>query len=382
MIRDMTEEMLRGTRGIRNRRDGGTKQAQMLRQMQANRRMEEAQNKIVADFQNSALSGLAIRYFQFLLLVMLIGIGLLLYVSPSYFLRFYDTRKKLPLRNLVLLYPRDIEIKSKIPRLFRQYALKTDSNTAVVEALQHVAAIREIATDTGIFRQQMHLHAWEFHDFFSQLPTEESQDNVCGRGFSSAYRNFEHLERAQTDMILFCLLALGTHDGLLHWNTTIESSLTRGIKGVAAHSEGRVHSSFLLLPILSQEQMDQQQRRQPGDPPVPPSTRLPVLVNSWLIETGNSLEKIPQDLDAYRNAIGAIMYQIVQAEQKASDSWVLLDAACTASMRTIKDAQYRRIATDCPNDGVNCCSYYDTSLPPFARFIPRRRIEKDGDPQS
>lgn len=277
------------------------------------------------------------------------------------------------------LYPRDLKIKPQTPRLFRQYALKTEDNTAAVEALQHASAIREKATDKGIHRQQVQLHAWEFDDFFSQLPTDESQDNVCGRGFSAAYRNFAHLERAQTDMILFCLLALGTHDGILHWNTTIESSLTQGLKGLAAHSEGRLHSSFLLLPILSQEQMDQQQKRKPDDPPLPPSTRLPALVNGWLIELGNSLGRIPQDENAYRNAIGTIMYQIVQTE---NGSWILWDAACTDSLRMANDAQYRRMATDCPHDGVNCCSYYDTSMQSFAHSYPQRRIEDEGDSQS
>ncbi len=364
---------------MRHRKDAAsTKQAQMLRQMNEQRRADAQQRKIVNDYQNSVLSGLAIRYTQFLLLLMLVGIGLILYISPSYFLRFHDTRTKLPLRNLILLFPRDMKVKANTPRLFRNYALKTESNTAVVEALQHVSKIRERATDSGIYRQPVNLHAWEFDDFLSQLPTPESQDNVCGTGFASAYRNFAHLERAQTDMILFCLLALGTHDGLLHWNTTVEYSLTQGLKGLVAHSEGRIHSSFLLLPILSQEQLDRQQKRQTDDPPVPPSTRLPVLTIYWLTELGNSLERIPQDENAYQNALGTFLYQIIQAEQKDSGSWVLLDAACTAPLRKVKDAQFRRVATDCP--GVNCCSYYDTSLQPFS--IPRHGTDEETDSSS
>ncbi|GAX22980.1 hypothetical protein FisN_15Hh124 [Fistulifera solaris] len=370
----MTTEKAGNTGGIRHRKDvASTKQAQMLRQMNEHRRAESQQRKIVNDYQNTALVGLAIRYTQFLLLLMLVGIGLILYISPSYFLRFYDARTKLPLRNLIFLFPRDMKVKANTPRLFRNYALKTESNTAVVEALQRVSKIREIATDSGIYRQPVNLHAWEFDDFFSQLPTPESQDNVCGAGFAAAYRNFAHLERAQTDMILFCLLALGTHDGILRWNTTVEHSLTRGLKGLAAHSEGRIHSSFLLLPILSQEQLDRQQKRQPNDPSVPPSTRLPVLTIYWLTELGNSLDRIPQDENAYQDALGTFLYQIIQAEQKESGSWVLLDAACTAPLREDHDAQFRRVATDCP--GVqNCCSCYDTSLQPFS--IPRRRTDE------
>ena len=379
----MTGQRTGNTGGLRNRRDGATnnKQAQMLRQMKEDRRVEAEQNKIVSDYQNSALSRLAVRYAQSLLLILLMGIGLIFYISPSYlhkiFLRLYDTRKVLPLRNWVLLYPRHLQVKANTPRLFRQYALTTEHNRAVVEALQHVSAIRDLAIDSGIYRQKVNLNAWEFDDFLSQLPTAEHQDNVCGKGFASAYSNFAHLERAQTDMILFCLLALGTHDGMLHWNTTIEYSLTRGIQGLVACSDGLVHSSFLLLPILSQEQLDRQQSRPSNEPPVPPSTRLPLLTIHWLTETGNDLETIPRDEEAYKKALGTFLYNIVQAEQKVSGSWVLLDAACTAPMRAVKDAQYRRVATDCPQDGVHCCSYYDTSLQPYSRAVPRRTIIED-----
>ena len=89
------------TGGMRNRRDGATnnKQAQMLRQMKEDRRVEAEQNKIVSDYQNSALSRLAVRYAQSLLLILLMGIGLIFYISPSYlhkiFLRLYDTKGSL-----------------------------------------------------------------------------------------------------------------------------------------------------------------------------------------------------------------------------------------------------------------------------------------------
>ena len=343
--------------------------------------LQEHQARNLSQTISSLLRGLAA--------ILIIGLAALYYISPDHVLRIVgrSTLPQLPTRNLLLLFPEDAIVKRHLPRLFQNYALATPQNAPARAYLQQAAAIRNIATDRGLYRKQqsVQLHTWEVRDeFLRQLPTISQQDGVCGQGFAHAFAAYEDVgdpalrAKARHDLIVFCMMSLGTHDGFVHWDTTVEASLTRGLKGLAAVSDGMVHTDLLLLPILSNEQI---QDKQKGRKNIEPSTLVAVRALYWLIQRGTT--ELPTSLEAYNRDFGVFLYGQIKQE---GDAWVLLKSACTSEDADHLHSQYRRIATTCLTPTTNeatlesennagCCSHYDPSIKPFVHY--RRRNEDE-----
>jgi hypothetical protein len=378
------------------------KQQRMLRQMQQQRQEEDTQMNTLKDLHHDALGDLRNSYLRTLGTIIVAGLAILLYVSPKHFF-FWKTGPQLPNRNLVLLYPEGVTVKRHLKRFFRNYALLTQENAQARTWLQHAHAVRNVATDRGAeFRksQSIHLHAIEIkEDFEAQLPTDVQKDRVCGKGFGQAYANFgsvsaELRQRARHDLIVYCLLAWGTHDGYIHWNDTnnrtttkIQASLTRGLQGLAGKyvDEDRIHTSVLLLPILSQDEIDQLQKGG-SQVEVQPSTQLPVPALAFLVRMGQQLQSGDIEhmtVETYVRKLETFLYRIIVTER---ERWVLLDVVCSPQTRARFDGEYRRIATTCSrketteskekDDEEDCCSYYDPTMKPF---VKRRKRDDDED---
>ena len=334
-------------------------QRSMFRQMKTHRHMQHVQTLAVQE----SLSDLTCSYLKVLVGVCAVGLVLLcILVSPSYVLKRTrnlfssdSSRPLLPSRNLVLIPPAHVSVKRMLPRVYRNYAVATPENAAARRVVRETAALRKFATHSGpYYRQHIALHTVEHEEVQAQLPTDQDKDAVCGSGFARAYSTKN--AAARDHLVLFCLLALGTHDGYILWNTTLTASLTRGTQGVVAKyvNQNRVHSSLLLLPILSRERVAKKQQQ--ANDAVQPSTLLPLPTLEWLIRrvTGdNSQTDYVRDLEEF-------LYARISQEP----NWVWLNAACSSADRARLEAQQqRRIGTTCSEDDMEeCCSFYDPSM--------------------
>lgn len=262
-------------------------------------------------------------------------------------------------------------------------AIATPDNEKERQAVQNVAAQRKILVDHSSSRtvkQKVTYTAWEHHDFAFQPPG--ALDHFCGPGFYKMYSSMQSRNNDTTvqdileDFMLICLLKSGSANGYVKRNVTLASGLTRGIQGVAVKylHQNRIHSSILLLPLLSST------TQQGGVRPTitRPSTVLPVEAMKYLLSDDISsrvtkLESQQEDVKAHVQKWQEFLYHIIRNE---SSSWVLLNAACSDSEREELQTQQKLIATTC-QFGDECCSIYDPTRKPFVAV--RRQTDDDDD---
>ncbi len=170
------------------------------------------------------------------------------------------------------------------------------------------------------------------------------------------------------DLMYWCVMQSGQHDGFVRWNVTVEASLTRGMQGVAGvytdveTGQRRIRPSFLFLPIREPKKDDQD---------VGMSTEVPFKIMKWLLDPMNA-QYIQED---YEKALSKFI-------EEEANRWVLLHAACTVSERSTLGATQRRVVSECHDDGSatgneeTCCSIYDPQLRPY---LPRVRHDDDED---
>jgi hypothetical protein len=351
-----------------------SKQQRILREMAAQQDLESEQTAVLMQTAHQAYSKTLQGYFQSLFLLLIVGIfglGYVLFAYPD--LLFLKRSPRLTDRRIMTIYPASLHIKRDLPRFFQNYATATPDNLQARLAVKQVAAVRWVVVDSGRFNHKLQLHAWEHEDFIGQLPGE-SLDSFCGAGFSNRY----YVQRQQQvavpnvdarnrpdDLVYWCLLQSGQHDGIVRWNVTAEASLTRGMKGVAGvytvNGQTRVRPSFLFLPIRDRKKNDQDTGL---------STTVPFKMMKWLLNPGNA-QYAQEDYEIE-------LYNIIQEE---ADRWVLLNAACTVAERTPLDTSQRRLVTECHADSGTgneeiCCSIYDPQLGPY---LPRSRRDDDDD---
>lgn len=370
------------------RQVGLSKQQRMLRQMQRQSDEESAQLAVLQTIHNDALSDVLYTNLKTLGLILVLGVVALLYFAPHLLYSLWRRPDRLPNRNLLLIYPGHVEVKANLPRLFGNVAVATPENAMARTWLQQAAQIRRNATQPGPFRrrQQISLQTVEVqYDFERQLTTQSDRDRVCGMGFGRAYDNYkgtgaggrrispELRDRARRDLIAWCLLNMGLYDGYIHWNTTIESSLTRGLQGLVGRyvDTPRIHSAVMMAPILSQEQINQ---RQAGNRDVAPSTQILQPALAWLIQRGLSVQTYSSSLEDYLEEWESVLDQLIRPELQR---WVILDVVCSESGRHEYDSKFRRIATIWENHGdrttstadrvnsIRCCAFYDPSQQPL-----------------
>jgi hypothetical protein len=331
---------------------------------------------------SSAMRG----YMYSLALLAIIGIfgfGYVMYEYPKLF--FPQRSPRLTDRRIMTIYPADMPIKRDLPRFFQSYAIVTPENLPARRAVRQVAAVRRIATDSGRFNQKLKLQAWEHEDFTRQLPGH-SLDSFCGAGFNNQYTyqqkqileseastgNVNVDDRTRPDDLMYwCILQSGQHDGFVRWNVTVEASLTRGMPGVVGvytdleTGQRRVRPSFLFLPIRERKKKNDHEDTEM-------STTVPFKMIKWLINPVNAL---------YTQADYEIaLYKFIEEE---ADRWVLLHAACTVSERSTLDTTQRRVVTECHDDDKTtgedetCCAIYDPQLGPY--LIRHRHDDDDVD---
>jgi hypothetical protein len=357
-----------------------SKQDRLLRDMAAQNEAEFEERAVLERYQNQAYASSMRGYMRSLFLLAVVGIigfGYVMYAYPT--LIFPQKSARLVDRRIMTIYPAALHIKRDLPRFFDSYAIVTPDNLPARRAVRQVAAIRRIVIDSGRFNQKLKLQAWEHEDFTRQLPGQ-ALDSFCSAGFKNQYRFQQKQQQDQVeasidvddrtrldDLMYWCLMQSGQHDGFVRWNVTVEASLTRGMQGVAGVStdtvtgEGKVRPSFLFLPIRAPKKDDQD---------VGLSTEVPFKIMKWLLDPAN-FQYTQEDYEK-------VLYMFIKEE---ADRWVLLNVACTVSERGIFDTTKRRVVSECHDSSDNddeetCCSIYDPQLRPY---LPRVHHDDDED---
>jgi hypothetical protein len=357
-----------------------SKQQRLLRDMAAQNQAESEQRAVLERYQNEAYASSMKGYMRSLFLLAIVGIigfGYVMYAHPS--LIFPQRSARLVDRRIMIIYPAALHIKRDLPRFFDSYAIVTPDNLPARRAVRQVAAMRRIVIDSGRFNQKLKLQAWEHEDFTKQLPGQ-ALDSFCGAGFKNQYRFQQKQQQDQVeasidvddrtrldDLMHWCLMQSGQHDGFVRWNVTVEASLTRGMQGVAGvytdpiTGERKIQPSFLFLPIRAPKKDDQDTGM---------STEVPFKIMKWLLDPAN-FQYIQEDYEK-------VLYKFIKEE---ADRWVLLHAACTVSERGTLDTTKRRVVSECHDssatgDEETCCSIYDPQLQPY---LPRVRHDDDED---
>lgn len=355
-----------------------SKQDRLLRDMAAQKEAESEEHAVLERYQNQAYASSMRGYMRTLFVLAIVGIfgfGYVMYTYPS--LIFPQKSARLMGRRIMTIYPAALHVKRDLPRFFDSYAIVTPENLPARRAIRQVAAIRRIVIDSGRFNQKLTMQAWEHEDFTKQLPGQ-ALDSFCGAGFRNQYlfqqkQKQDQVETASSiddrtridDLMYWCIMQSGQHDGFVRWNVTVEASLTRGMLGVAGvykdveTGQRRIRPSFLFLPIREPKKDDQDTGR---------STTLPFKIMKWLLDPLNALYT-QEDYEK-------VLYNFIEEE---ADRWVLLHAACTVSERSALDTTQRRVITECHDgsatgDEETCCSIYDPELRPY---VPRQRHDDD-----
>ena len=351
-----------------------SKQQRILRDMAAQSEAESEERAVLERYQNQAYASSMKGYMRSLFLLVVVGIigfGYVMYEYPT--LIFPQRPARLVDRRIMTIYPAALHIKRDLPRFFDSYAIVTPENLPARRAVRQVAAIRRIVIDSGRFNQKLTLQAWEHEDFTRQLPGK-SFDSFCGAGFKNQYRFQQKQQQDQVepfniddrtrldDLMYWCLMQSGQHDGFVRWNVTVEASLTRGMQGVAGvytddiTGERKVRPSFLFLPIRAPKKDDQDTGL---------STEVPFKIMKWLLDPAN-FQYTQEDYEK-------VLYKFIKEE---ADRWVILHAACTVSERGTLDTTKRRVVSECHDssgtgDEEICCSIYDPQLRPYLPRVPR-----------
>jgi hypothetical protein len=231
-----------------------------------------------------------------------------------------------------------------------------------------------MVTNPGRYNQKITLGALEHRDFALQMKSQPKvMDLFCGDGFQELYdsitddildENATFLQRLLDDLMLFCLFNTGRGNGYIKPELNVTNTIVRGTMGVAAQyvNSKRIHSGFLILPILSLQQMRQNTLRQP-------STMLPSRVMKYLTMNSTLLNiHNQQQMDEHVQKYEEFLYEVIASSSEAP-SWVIFNAACNDATRKSVQNDQRLIATACqePKNDHDCCSFYDPDMKPFVR---------------
>jgi hypothetical protein len=366
------------------------KQRSMLRQLQAHRQEEQEQKQAV----NAAFSNLLKTYLKTWLVLCLVGFALLWFLAPtgvvttwsqSSYDWLHDTILNPPLppptRTLITIYPLHISVRRDLPGFFQAHAIATPHNRLARRAVQQAATLRQAIAqqnNRNIYRQHMVLVPWDVLDFTSQLRTMDSMDRFCGSGgtllgygqafysLSSAaaqqqtqdhaprqdsddisnsilFQPYDDNDEKRHDLMLWCLLASGHHDGYLAFHGVLEiaASVSRGISGIAISTTNKrrekdkkegdhdhdykhdnddthhqhqpqqhdaIHStSILFLPQHDSYKLSLGQ-------PLGPSTLVPRKTLAWIVE------HVHLPLHAYRRGLEQFLYRVIQEEVALFDA--------------------------------------------------------------
>ncbi|KAL7566256.1 hypothetical protein ACA910_011316 [Epithemia clementina (nom. ined.)] len=344
-----------------------TKHQRMLRQIKAQRELEQEQQEIVGTFADGALKVLMLKYLKILWILITLG-GLLLYFyAPEVLSRWiFGSKPRLVDRSLMTIYPSELQVRKSLPLFFKSYAIARTGNKVAREAVIHVAELRRAATDPGIYRQKIHIHAWEHADFGRQM-RNHSMDDYCGKGFREQYKGEPGLssKTKRDDLLFWCLLANGHHDGYIKFELeTIESQITRARKGVAVRytDQKRIHSdSLLLLPLHDIINLKEKKK-------LPPSTMIAYAALEWLRTNAALADEV------YKRLFEEFLFEWIEKEVGA---WEFLNAACSAADRQRLASTERMIATTCKkeikadagneDEEETCCTFHDPKLRPVLR---------------
>ena len=343
-----------------------SKHQRMLRQMRAQRDMEKEQEETLGAFADGALKDQILKYLKTMWILVTVG-GLLLYFyAPDLVVKLlFGSKPRLVDRSLMTIYPSKLQVRKSLPLFFQAYSIARPGNRAAREAVKHVAELRQIGTYPGKYKQKIYLHAWEHADFGRQM-RNHSMNELCGEGFKEQYRGSPGTssKKKKDDLLLWCLLANGHHDGFIKFETSeITSQISQGRKGVAARymDRNRIHSdSLLFLPLHDLADLKAKKK-------LKPSTMVPFAALEW-VRTNAGLGD-----EAYVKLFEEFLYEWIEKEQ---DAWVLLNAACSKGERQSLKANQRMVATTCTKgleeggdegEGESCCSFHDPNLKPIVR---------------
>ena len=354
--------------GIRHRSNRGNKeepsqQQRMLRQMKAQRELEQQQAEVVEAVTGNALSDQMLKLGRTLLIVLVVGAGILYYVSPGLVKKWLKQKPQLPTRSLISVYPDYVDIRRDLPRFFHEYSLATPENLPTRQAIRHVASLRKMATNPGSkYAQKIFLWPWEMNRFRNQLPNVDAIDPYCGKGTDALYR---HRPELRQEIVLWCLLKSGHDHGFVQFDVQqVYGSIARGVKGVAVRYDGYPNramiNSIFLVPFHSPEALKKGKE-------LPPSTQVTTRTMSWLRQNAPLIN----DKDELRVAMEEFLYFAISQEEE--DKWHWMQAACTREERQARDGE-PRVASMCTAeqeaDGADCCVIFD---PNFRSFYGRAK---------
>lgn len=345
-------------------RNVSSRQQQILRDIRRHEREEARSVQQMQDYGRNALSKEAAKYVQTILLILVIGGVALVVYSPKTFYKILTGNKvQLPNRKLLTIYPADIAVRDAFPRFMGQWSLASAENEVARQRVHHYADnLKKFATDPLRYSQKIALHAWEFLHFERQMNSRGELDDFCGPNFATTYHQYSSKTSAdigRKDMVAWCLMRRGYHDGYVDFGLFLEGALTRGTRGVAVLSQEtdeagntikRIDSSLMLLPVLTTAQ------RQSNVTLV--STNVPDPALQWLRE--HAIRN-----DDERLSFEAHLYTLMEPE--LAQSWYILTKICDVDGKQRYDAQFRRIAVHC-RPHVECCHIYDEQQKPF---VPR-----------
>jgi hypothetical protein len=274
---------------------------------------------------------------------------------------------------------------------FHRTAISTPDNVLARTAVAQVAKQRGVlnAANSNVTRnytQKILYNAWEHSEFYQRLTAQGNgfMDEICGGvGYQTLYETYNYTiphNKYVADILLFtCMLQSGSADGFVKPSIHVQSALlTRGVKGVAAQyidndRRKRIRSDFLVLPILSKEEIDTASISSRGAKRQ--STVLPMEMTNFLLTTlSKNISWDPQnDFSNFIELWEKFLYTTITRE--GPSKWILLQAACSDDERSYVGDQPQLIATTCsetatdggslsvPDHIENCCSFFDSIEP-------------------
>lgn len=341
-----------------------SKQQRMLQQIKEERNREREKEIMEYNHSNWSFDSGSILLCLKISWVVITIVGLLFYFYGPDLEGYFKKKPILVNRGIMTVYPETIPVRKDLPLFFRFYSLATPENQAAREANRHVAQHRQVLQDPGPFDQHIFLHAWEHEDFAQQIDRANiTMDDFCGDGFQDNYQGASGTISAKKrdDLLIWCLLARGNHDGYVKFQTeTIRSGITRGRTGVAIRylHQKRIHSdSLLLLPI--HDMKDVKHRR---DKKLEPSTMVGFAALGWLRVHGGLEE------NEYTQRFEEFLFECIEREQ---GRWQIWNLACSPEDQNRLNDTEQLMGTICEknnngseNDEKVCCSFYDPKLNP------------------
>lgn len=312
----------------------------MMEDMQYHRQEDDIADEQLKAHQSFLLNDLCRKLVTSLTILFFLGVFAILHFRPKIFFK-----ERLPRRTLITVYPDRLQIRKKLPSVVMGYALVDPTNREEREAVQKVAAMRNLLSDPGrSVRQTIVLNPWEHADFRRQMMERQpgALDFYCGQGYQELYQRYQ-----ADDLLLMCLLKLGTADGYVKFHVNVTAPIVRGVQGVAVQylNQPRIHSDLLLLPI----------RDSTVDAPI--ATVLSQEMTKFVLAT---------DYQYSQKQYEEFLYKVISKE----NSWVMFHAACHPEDQQVLETTQRLVAISCVSDD-ECCKVYDPQQRPFVSRVRR-----------